>query len=257
MTSRPKWIYSDEKIRKAPMSFIMFNREHNNTRGFYTATYNTMNEHTFFCSNDECGNVAAWEGGLCMSCPDPDAAGWMLCRRCEEYCELDDFPSLDVEICRNCEAASPGCEAAPAGCVDCGEEYSVGLGLDPTRCPRCVLSAHYPCMGSPIPEPPAVIRMPLYYAESISICDECDRSEGGYDEDCTDPPPAKSFEDSLEAIARIKEKMETFLTPSQQMHWERLLKFREDELAENEAEMWAGYDADDLRKMDIQNRSGF
>lgn len=244
------------------MSFIMFNREHNNTRGFYTATYNTMNEHTFFCSNDECGNVAAWEGGLCMSCPDPDAAGWMLCRRCEEYCELDDFPSLDVEICRNCEAAPPGCEAAPPGCADCGEEYSVGLGVDPTRCPRCVLSAHHPCMGSPIPEPPAVIRMPLYYSEPlpvspISICDECDRSEGGYDEDCTDPPPAKSFEDSLEAIARIKEKMDTFLTPSQQMHWERLLKFREDELAENEADRQAVYDLDDLRKMDIQNRSGF
>ena len=50
------------------MAFILFNHEHNNTRGFYTATYNTMNQHIFFCTNDECGNVAPKWGALCMDC---------------------------------------------------------------------------------------------------------------------------------------------------------------------------------------------
>jgi hypothetical protein len=247
------------------MAFILFNHEHSNTRGFYTATYNTMNQHIFFCTNDECGNVAPEEGAVCV------------------YCS----------------------QRTQTGCVDCGEEYSVGLALDPTRCPRCVLSAQHPCVGrrnsvtSPIPEPPVVIRTPapelftspcgvegcttraLYYSmppdvdegplilrceehyeplpeSPRSMCDECDRSESGeYAEDCTYPTPARSLEDSRAAIKHIKEKLKTRMTFAQTEHWERLLTFREKELADAEAEMWAGYDADDLRKLDLQNRRGF
>ena len=263
------------------MAFILFNHEHNNTRGFYTATYNTMNQHIFFCTNDECGNVAPEEGALCV----------------------------------HCEPTAPAGDEPDGGCVDCGEEYSVGLALDPTRCPRCVLSAQHPCVGlsaqhpcvgdrrnsvtSPIPEPPAVIRTTapelftrpcgvvgcttraLYYSmppdvdeghlilrceehyeplpeSPRSMCDECDRSESGeYAEDCTYPTPVRSLEDSRAAIKHIKEKLKTRMTSAQTEHWERLLKFREKELADAEAEMWAGYDADDLRKLDLQNRRGF
>ena len=51
-----------------PSTHLFFNHEHSNTRGFYTATYNTMNTHIFFCTNDECGNVAPEGGALCMDC---------------------------------------------------------------------------------------------------------------------------------------------------------------------------------------------
>ena len=247
---------------------------------------------TYTCANDGCSNVAPWKGGLCMSCPDPSAAGWMVCRHCEDYRELDEFQSLDVEICRTC---APFYEAAAqTGCVDCGEEYSVGLGVDPTRCPRCVLSAQHPCsdrrnsVTSPVAElftspcgvegcttralyysmPPDVdeghliLRCEEHYeplpVSPRSICDECDRSESGeYADDCTWPTPARSLEDSRAAIAHIKEKLTTRMTSAQTEHWERMLKFREKELAATEAEMWAGYDADDLRKLDLQNRRGF
>ena len=41
-----------------PSSHLFFNHEHSNT----------MNTHIFFCTNDECGNVAPKWGALCMDC---------------------------------------------------------------------------------------------------------------------------------------------------------------------------------------------
>ena len=292
------------------MAFILFNHEHNNTRGFYTATYNTMNQHIFFCTNDECGNVAPEEGALCVHCEAKLTPPVTHCEDCGAWSQV--FPDNCCHTCHMKRVRSaPFYEAAAqTGCVDCGEEYSVGLALDPTRCPRCVLSAQHPCAGlsaggrrnsvtSPIPEPPAVIRTTapelftspcgvvgcttraLYYSmppdvdeghlilrceehyeplpeSPRSMCDECDRSESGeYAEDCTYPTPVRSLEDSRAAIKHIKEKLKTRMTSAQTEHWERLLKFREKELAAAEAEMWAGYDADDLRKLDLQNRRGF
>jgi len=319
------------------MAFILFNHEHSNTRGFYTATYNTMNTHIFFCTNDECGNVAPEWGALCVDCEPTHVCsgewdydlGYRVCdnsddedcpqhepqctcdgsgRMCdlcaEEYmepcrgCGVNSHLWTDEMYCRSCYVERYGDEfpeaAAPPGCVDCGKEYSVGLALDPTRCPGCVLSAQFPCTGrrnsvtSPVAElftrpcavegcttralyysmPPDVDEGPLIlrceaHYEPLpesprSSCNECDRSENGeYAEDCTDPTPARSLEDLRGAIAHIKEKLKTRMTFGQNEHWERLLTFREKELAENEAEMWTGYDADDLRKLDLQNRRGF
>ena len=41
-----------------PSTHLFFNHEHSNT----------MNTHIFFCTNDECGNVAPEGGALCMDC---------------------------------------------------------------------------------------------------------------------------------------------------------------------------------------------
>jgi len=321
------------------MSFILFNHEHSNTRGFYTATYNTMNQHIFFCNETDCSNKVPMYLGKCVDCAEPpvthceDCGAWSqvfpdnCCHTChmarvrrapadgwcpeggvcvycfcgstcaEEYlsehrCDGEFEPEFDAhccEDCLDCYGASP-----PPGCVDCGEDYSVGLALDPTRCPRCVLSAQHPCTGrrnsvtSPVAElftrpcgvegcttralyysmPPDVdeghliLRCEEHYeplpVSPISDCYECDKSEDGdYADYCACPTPARSLEDSRAAIAHIKEKLTTRMTFGQTEHWERLLEFREKELAENEAEMWAGYDADDLRKLDLQNRRGF
>jgi len=448
------------------MSFILFNHEHSNTRGFYTATYNTMNQHIFFCNETDCSNKVPMYLGKCVDCAEPpvthcedcgawsqvfpdncchtchmkrvrrepthvcngewdydlgyrvcdnsddkdcpqheprctcngseepcdhcaqyladkaeyeiwcgvpepqcecqvcrelsapgnsETAGWIcdecfkhafnhhrnchetretcccyrvqcrvnelkpqdeapqctcdgsgrMCDLCaEEYmepcrgCGVNSHLWTDDMYCRSCYVERYGDEfpaaAAPPGCVDCGKEYSVGLALDPTRCPGCVLSAQFPCTGrrnsvtSPVAElftrpcavegcttralyysmPPDVDEGPLIlrceeHYEPLPVsprssCNECDRSENGeYAEDCTDPTPARSLEDLRGAIAHIKEKLKTRMTFGQNEHWERLLKFREKELAENEAEMWAGYDQDDLNKLDLQNRRGF
>ena len=274
------------------MAFILFNHEHSNTRGFYTATYNTMNQHIFFCNETDCSNKVPMYLGKCVDCAEPPVTH---CEDCGAWSQV--FPD---NCCHTCHMArvrrAPADEfpEVPPGCVDCGEEYSVGLGVDPTRCPRCVLSAQHPCTGrrnsvtSPVAElftrpcgvegcttralyysmPPDVdeghliLRCEEHYeplpVSPISSCNECDRSENGeYAEDCTCPTPTRSLEDSREAIAHIKEKLKTRMTFAQTEHWERLLTFREKELADAEAEMWAGYDADDLRKLDLQNRSGF
>ena len=274
------------------MAFILFNHEHNNTRGFYTATYNTMNQHIFFCNETDCSNKVPMYLGKCVDCTEPPVTH---CEDCGAWSQV--FPD---NCCHTCHMArvrrAPADEfpEVPPGCVDCGKEYSVGLGVDPTRCPRCVLSAQHPCTGrrnsvtSPVAElfthpcgvegcttralyysmPPDVdeghliLRCEEHYEplpeSPISDCYECDKSEDGdYADYCARPTPARSLEDSRAAIAHIKEKLTTRMTFTQTEHWGRLLEFREKELAENEAEMWAGYDADDLRKLDLQNRSGF
>jgi len=275
------------------MSFILFNHEHSNTRGFYTATYNTMNQHIFFCNETDCSNKVPMYLGKCVDCAEPPVTH---CEDCGAWSQV--FPDNCCHTCHMARVrrapADGWCPEVPPGCVDCGKEYSVGLALDPTRCPRCVLSAQHPCTGrrnsvaSTVAElfthpcgvegcttralyysgPPDVdeghliLRCEEHYEplpmSPISICDECDRSENGeYAEDCACPTPTRSLEDSRAAIAYIKEKLTTRMTFAQTEHWERLLTFREKELADAEAEMWAGYDADDLRKLDLQNRRGF
>jgi len=47
------------------------------------------------------------------------------------------------------------------------------------------------------------------------------------------------------------------LTASQRAVWARILRRRRYELAENEKDMWASYDQDDLNKMDLANRRGW
>jgi hypothetical protein len=121
----------------------------------------------------------------------------------------------------------------------------------------CTTRALYYSMPPDVDEGPLILRCEEHYeplpVSPRSSCDECDRSESAeYAEDCTGPTPARSLEDSRAAIAHIKEKLKTRMTFAQEEHWKRLLKFREKELAENEAEMWAGYDSDDLRKLDRQ-----
>jgi hypothetical protein len=70
-------------------------------------------------------------------------------------------------------------------------------------------------------------------------------------------PDYRTPDDVREIIKMITEKLRgTKMTPRQQADWQWLLGNREEELARMEAEMWAGYDKDDLRKLDLQLRRG-
>jgi hypothetical protein len=55
-------------------------------------------------------------------------------------------------------------------------------------------------------------------------------------------------------IAEIEERLKTNMTKHQKDDWIWLLQNRRGDLAAAEKEMWAGYDADDLRKLDLQSR---
>ena len=41
-------------------------------------------------------------------------------------------------------------EKKPAGCVECGKNFDVGLLIDPTRCPQCIMNNTFPCQGRAI-----------------------------------------------------------------------------------------------------------
>jgi hypothetical protein len=70
-------------------------------------------------------------------------------------------------------------------------------------------------------------------------------------------PRHMSLESMRDEIAEIEERLETNMTKGQKDDWIWLLQNRRADLAEAEKEMWAGYDQDDLNKLDLQNRRGF
>ena len=251
------------------MAFILFNHEHSNTRGFYTATYNTMNTHIFFCTNDECGNVAPEGGATCYDCCEAkltppvthceDCGAWsqVFPDNCCHTCHMKRVRSAPCAGGRRNSVTSPIPEPPTVIPTPAPELFTSPCGVE-----GCTTRALYYSMPPDVDEGPLILRCEEHYeplpVSPRSSCNECDRSENGeYAEDCTAPTPTRSLEDSRGAIKHIKEKLKTRMTSGQKEHWERLLVFREKELAAAEAEMWAGYDADDLRKLDLQNRRGF
>jgi hypothetical protein len=72
----------------------------------------------------------------------------------------------------------------------------------------------------------------------------------------TEPEPDyRCPEDVRDDIEMITQKLQgTKMTPRQQADWRWLLGNRQEELARMEAEMWEGFDKDDLRKMDQNMR---
>ena len=72
------------------------------------------------------------------------------------------------------------------------------------------------------------------------------------------PPSPEPRHTSLESmrteIAEIEARLRTNMTKGQKDDWVWLLLNRRADLAQAEKEMWAGYDADDLRKLDLQSR---
>jgi len=68
-------------------------------------------------------------------------------------------------------------------------------------------------------------------------------------------PDYREPADVRDEIEMITAKLRgTSMTPGQQADWRWLLRNRQEELARMEAEMWEGYDQDDLRKMDQNMR---
>ena len=84
-------------------------------------TYNTINKQSFFCINDDCGNIAA-AGHLCVSCDS--ARGTPKCTECN-YRHAEDGDTK----CSICAKQEPMC--APEECPGCGcEMWGVLLGTN-------------------------------------------------------------------------------------------------------------------------------
>ena len=67
-------------------------------------------------------------------------------------------------------------------------------------------------------------------------------------------PRHTSLQSMRDEIAEIEARLQTNMTKGQKDDWSWLLLNRRADLAEAEKEMWAGFDADDLRKLDLLAR---
>jgi hypothetical protein len=67
-------------------------------------------------------------------------------------------------------------------------------------------------------------------------------------------PRHTSLQSMRDEIAEIEARLRTNMTKGQKDDWIWLLQNRRADLAEAEKEMWSGYDADDLRKLDMHMR---
>jgi len=177
--------------------------------------------HSFFCSETYCRAEAHVLGGRCDRCfeahvaqerreHNPPRCGWCTVamphpkskRFCGAHCQtayLHDHncnvwdSDLDDYACPECR------DCFPPGCVECGKSFSVGLLIDPSRCPTCILNSQFPCMGQPCNSVRAasvhVCNGDMDYERGHKVCDESD------DPDCpqyressiTSPRPKGKF----------------------------------------------------------------
>jgi len=174
-------------------------------------------------------------------------------RICNDVCTCDDGETCDhcarywadkAEEDIWCGVPEPHCTCDGSGrmCDYCAEEYaepcrgcgvSSQLWTDNTYCRSCYVDRY----GDEFPPRPS----------SVSSLPPLPPS----------PPHHKSLESMRDEIAEIEERLQTNMTKGQKDDWIWLLQNRRADLAEAEKEMWAGYDQDDLNKLDLQNRRGF
>lgn len=201
-----------------------------------------MNTHTFFCSEMDCSNTVVSSNMICADCWEanltrepPDYEG---CLGCGYYStELADTNGY----CGACWNQRFGCESPVphqcGGCETCQLEYYEQC--DDRYTPKCTNGCGPPAQGS-------------------TLCYTCINGERSAAYAVPLPPsPEPDYrtpDDLRDEIAVIEEKLRYHMTISQEADWERLLVRRRVLLEQYEAEMWEGYDKDDLRKLDLQCR---
>ena len=228
------------------------------------------NTHIFFCSEMDCSNETLRPDVRCMDCwestltrEQPDYEG---CVGCGYY-----GPALGDNngYCPACWQQRFGYESPIAvadetkphwcghvDCQPCQSEYHEQCGgcgkncdlWDHRYCKECY-DVRY--------ENPVVVRLSdELKAELLANLP----TEGKWSFTAAPPlPPSpepehKSLGDYYDEIAKIKDKLLTKMTPRQKADWQWLLERREAEVKEHLEDMWAGYDRDDLRKLDLMGR---
>jgi len=222
-------------------------------------------------------------------CPDCNLVAVVLpnpCHECQykrdDVCTCDDGETCDhcarywadkAEEDIWCGVPEPHCECDGSGrmCDFCAEEYaepcrgcgvSSQLWTDNTYCRSCYVERY----GDEFPNAHAAAHAEeiahLHTALGVAIAEGDTRSQEhiqllledhGYS--VRVPPP--TLESMRDQIAEIEARLKTNMTKGQRDDWVWLLQNRRADLADAEKEMWSGYDKDDLRKLDLQNRRGF
>lgn len=185
------------------------------------------------------------------TCDDGDEPCNGCARRIADAAEYDVWCGVDEPHCT--------CNGSGRMCDLCAEEYAEpcrGCGIlsqlwtDNTYCRKCYVERY----GDEFPN--------LHLALGRAIAESDTRSQEHIqllleDHGYTVRVPPPSLQSIRDQISEIEERLLTNMTKGQRDDWIWLLQNRRADLAEAEKEMWAGYDKDDLRKLDLQNRHGF
>ena len=226
--------------------------------------------------------------GWCPECDMYTVVLPNICAKCQEKrdnrCTCDEDTERTCAPCDRriadaaeydawCGVPEPQCECNGSGrmCDFCAEEYeepcrgcgvSSQLWTDNTYCRTCYVERY----GDEFPNEHAAAHAEeindLHLALGRAIAESDTRSQEHIqllleDHGYTVRVPPPSLQSIRDQISEIEERLKTNMTKGQRDDWIWILQNRRADLAEAEKEMWAGYDKDDLRKLDLQNRRGF
>jgi hypothetical protein len=184
------------------------------------------------CECQVCGELTApgdseTAGWICDECFEREFNHHRNCNETRDMCCCYRVQCRVNELKPQGEAPKCECDGSGLMCDFCADEYAE------------------PCRG-------CGVRCQLWVDERY--CRDCHRERYGVPED---KPVHKSLESMRDEIAEIEARLRSNMTKGQKDDWIWILQNRRADLAEAEKEMWAGYDEDDLRKMDQANRRGF
>ena len=171
-------------------------------------------EYDVWCGVDELGEPQCDGGPSCELCAEPRCTCNRETGRMCDVC-ADEY----AEPCRGCGILSQ-------------------LWTDNTYCRKCYVERH----GDD-----------LHLALGRAIAESDTRSQEQI-QLLLDDRRHTSLQSIRDQIEEIEERLRSNMTKGQRDDWIWLLQNRRADLAEAEKEMWAGYDEDDLRKLDRQSR---
>jgi len=218
------------------MSFTT-NKQHDNTRDFYTATHSTMATHTFFCTAPNCDNKTLLPYTECDYC----AKYWADVVEEDTWCGTTDWLTSTCTCGGGSRMCPHCCEEDSDPCRGCGS-HSL---WDNRYCRTCYEVRYGPCY------PMCIDCGGHELAQDSARCHSC--IDGARSDAAAAVPPARSPDELREVIAEIEERLTTNMTKGQRDDWIWILQNRRADLAAAEKEMCEGYDQDDLNKLDRAN----
>ena len=167
------------------------------------------------------------------------------------WCGVDEPQCDDVHICHEENArACPPCSRRIAdivreGICECNRE--TGRMCDP-----CSEEYAEPCRGCGVP---SQLWTDDTYCRACYVARYGDEFPKAHPPLPPSPEPRHTSLESMRTeIAEIEARLRTNMTKGQKDDWVWLLLNRRADLAQAEKELWEQYDADDLRKLDLQSR---
>jgi hypothetical protein len=189
--------------------------------------------------------------GWCPECDMYTVVLPNICTKCQE--KRDNRCTCDDDTERSCAP----CDRRTARRLADAAEYDVWCGLpEPTctcdgsgrMCDFCAEEYAEPCRGCGVPS--------QLWTDN-TYCRTCYVERHGDEFPPLPPSPEPrytSLQSMRDEIFEIEERLKSNMTKGQKDDWIWLLQNRRGDLASAEKEMWAGYDEDDLRKLDLQLR---